>query len=65
MSQRFEEPPLQNNRSEEAVTLIAETAAHLRGLARHHKLDLLSYLLAMVQLEADEHIKLLKRRKLS
>jgi hypothetical protein len=47
------------------VTLIAETAESLRRLARHHKLDLLSYLLAMVQLEAEAHIRQLKRRKLS
>jgi len=60
-----EQPLLQDNRSGEAVNLIAETAANLRRLARHHRLDLLSYLLAMVQLEAEEHLKLLKRRKLS
>jgi hypothetical protein len=34
-------------------------------LARRHELDLLTYLLAMTQLEAEEQVKLLRRRKLS
>jgi hypothetical protein len=58
------EPP-RDESSAEAVSFIAETAAKLGRLAQHHKLDLLSYLLAMVEMEAEEHIKLLKRRKLS
>jgi hypothetical protein len=51
--------------SEEAANFIAETAGSLAGLARRHELDLLTYLLAMTQLEAEEQVKLLRRRKLS
>ena len=51
--------------SEEAANFIAETVASLTRLARRHDLDLLAYLLAMAQLEAEEQVKLLRRRKLS
>jgi hypothetical protein len=51
--------------SEEAAHFIAETVASLARLARRHDLDLLAYLLAMAQLEAEEQVKLLRRRKLS
>ncbi len=51
--------------SEEAANFIAETVGSLAGLARRHELDLLTYLLAMTQLEAEEQVKLLRRRKLS
>jgi hypothetical protein len=51
--------------SEEVVNFIAETAASLAQLARRYDLDLLTYLLAMAQLEAEEQVKLLRRRKLS
>jgi hypothetical protein len=51
--------------SEEAANFIAETVGSLARLARRHELDLLTYLLAMTQLEAEEQVKLLRRRKLS
>ena len=52
-------------RSEEAAHFIAETVGSLARLARRHELDLLTYLLAMTQLEAEEQVKRLRRRKLS
>jgi hypothetical protein len=51
--------------SEEAANFIAETVGSLARLARRHELDLITYLLAMTQLEAEEQVKLLRRRKLS
>jgi hypothetical protein len=51
--------------SEEAANFIAETVGSLARLARRHELDLLTYLLAMTQLEAEEQVKRLRRRKLS
>jgi len=51
--------------SEEAANFIAETVASLTRLARRHDLNMLVYLLAMTQLEAEEQVKLLRRRKLS
>ena len=51
--------------SEEAVIFIADTVASLARLARGHQLEMLAYLLAMTQLEAEEQAKLLRRRKLS
>jgi hypothetical protein len=50
---------------DEAATLIAESAGNLARLARRHRLDHLSYLLALAQLEAEEHLRLRSRRKLS
>jgi hypothetical protein len=51
--------------SEEVASFVAETVGSLARLARRHELDLLAYLLAMAQLEAEEQVKLLRRRKLS
>jgi hypothetical protein len=51
--------------SEEAANFIAETVGSLARLARRHELDLITYLLAMTQLEAEEQVKQLRRRKLS
>jgi hypothetical protein len=51
--------------SEESARFIAETVGNLARLARRHELGLLTYLLAMTQLEAEEQVKLLRRRKLS
>jgi hypothetical protein len=45
--------------------LIAETAADLARLARRHRLDILRFLLAMAQLEAEEHLRLRSKRNLS
>jgi hypothetical protein len=51
--------------ADEAVAFIAEQVTSLRKLAQRHKLDVLHYLLGMTQLEADEHLRLRTRRKLS
>jgi hypothetical protein len=61
---RTDEPPGEGG-SEEAANFIAETVASLTRLARRHDLDLVAYLLAMTRLEAEEQVKLLRRRKLS
>lgn len=50
---------------DEAAALIAEAAAELAALARRHKLDMLNFLLRMVQLEADERLRLRSKRNLS
>jgi hypothetical protein len=50
---------------DEAVAFIAEQVAALRKLAGRHKLSVLHYLLGMTQLEADEHIRLRSKRRLS
>ncbi|MBR0713360.1 hypothetical protein [Bradyrhizobium liaoningense] len=51
--------------ADEAAAFIAEQAKNLRELAGRHKLDVLHYLLGMTQLEAEEHIRLRSKRKLS
>jgi hypothetical protein len=58
------EPPGEGG-PDEAAQFIAEATAHLARLARSHRLDHLSYLLAMARLEAEEHVRLRSRRKLS
>ena len=60
---RHEEPG--EGGAAEAVAYIAEQEAVLRKLAERHRLDVLHYLLGMTQLEADEHLRLRTRRKLS
>jgi hypothetical protein len=50
---------------EEAAAFIADAAADLAGLARRHRLDMLGYLLGMLQLEAEEHLRLRRKRNLS
>ncbi|PSO30545.1 hypothetical protein [Bradyrhizobium sp. MOS002] len=50
---------------EEAVAFIAEQVGALRKLAERHKLDVLHYLLGMTKLEADEHLRLRSKRRLS
>ncbi|UWU89860.1 hypothetical protein [Bradyrhizobium sp. CB1015] len=60
---RIEEPG--EGGADEAVAFIAEQTGALRKLAERHKLDVLHYLLGMTQLEADEHLRLRTRRKLS
>ena len=60
---RHEEPG--EGGTDEAVAFIAEQVAALRKLAERHKLDVLHHLLGMTQLEADEHLRLRARRKLS
>ncbi len=50
---------------DEAVAFIAETVAELAQLARRHRLDVLSHLLGMAQLEAEERLRFRSKRKLS
>lgn len=50
---------------DEAVAFIAETVPGLRKLAERHNLGVLHHLLGMVQLEAEERLRLRSRRKLS
>ena len=50
---------------DEAVALILETLPALTKLAERHHLDLLAYLLGMTQMEAEEHLRLRSKRKLS
>jgi hypothetical protein len=57
--------PVGDGGSEQAAAFIAEAVASLAKLARRHELDLLVYLLAMTQLEAEEQVKLIRRRRLS
>jgi hypothetical protein len=62
-SSRSEEPG--EGGADEAAAFIAEQVAALRMLAERHKLDVLHYLLGMTKLEADEHLRLRSKRKLS
>jgi hypothetical protein len=48
-----------------AVAFIAEMLAGLSRMARRHRLDVLTYLLSMAQLEAEEHVRLRSRARLS
>ena len=50
---------------DEAVAFIAETVAELVKLAARHRLELLSHLLGMAQLEAEERLRTRSKRKLS
>ena len=50
---------------DEAASFIADMAGNLARLAKRHRLDHLNYLLAMARLEAEEHVRLRSRRKLS
>ena len=61
---RTEEPSGEGG-PDEAAAFIAETSADLSQLARRHRLDLLGHLLRMAQLEAEEHLRLRSKRKLS
>ncbi|MCK1359767.1 hypothetical protein [Bradyrhizobium sp. 199] len=60
---RYEEPG--EGGADEAVAFIAEQVGTLRKLAERHKLDVLHHLLGMTKLEADEHLRLRSKRKLS
>ncbi|WP_424595355.1 hypothetical protein [Bradyrhizobium sp.] len=50
---------------DEAVAFIAESVVELARLARRHRLEILRHLLGMVQLEAEERLRLRSKRKLS
>jgi hypothetical protein len=58
------EPPGEGG-PDEAASFIAETLGNLARLAQQHRLDHLRYLLAVAQLEAEEHVRLRSRRRLS
>ena len=51
--------------AEDAAEFISETVQSLARLAQRHDYDLLTYLLSMTRLEAEEQLKRLRRRKLS
>jgi hypothetical protein len=59
-----DEPPGEGG-PDEAAEYIAETVADLVRLAQRHKLDLLGRLLKMVQMEAEERLRLRGKRNLS
>ena len=50
---------------DEAVAFIAETVVELIKLARRHELEILSHLLGMAHLEAEERLRLRSKRRLS
>ena len=50
---------------DEAVAFIAETVAELVKLAKNHQLEVLSHLLGMAQLEAEERMRTRSKKKLS
>jgi hypothetical protein len=50
---------------DEAASFIADVVGNLARLAKQHRLDHLHYLLAMAKLEAEEHVRLRSRRRLS
>lgn len=50
---------------DEAVAFIAETVAELVKLAKTHQLEVLTHLLGMAQLEAEERMRTRSKRKLS
>ena len=58
------EPPGEGG-PDEAASFIVESLSGLAALAARHKLDHLHYLLAMARLEAEEHIRLRSKRRLS
>ena len=57
------EEPLRDGGPGEAAHFIAASVADLVAVARHHKLDMLGYLLEMAQMEAEERVRLLTERK--
>jgi hypothetical protein len=50
---------------DEAAAFIAETVAELARVARRHRLGMLVRLLEMAQMEAEDHVRLRGKRKLS
>jgi hypothetical protein len=50
---------------DEAAAFIAETLGDLVKLARRHQLDMLVHLLGMAKLDADEHVRLRSKHRLS
>ena len=60
-----EDEPRGEGGPDEAAAFIAETTADLVRLARRHDLELLSHLLRMAELEAEEYLRLRGKTKLS
>jgi hypothetical protein len=60
----MDEPPGEGDR-DEAANFIAETVGDLAQVAQCHGLDHLRYLLAVAQMEAEEHLRLRSKQKLS
>ena len=60
-----DEPRGEEGGPDEAVAFNAETIAELIKLARRHRLDMLDHLLGMAQLEAEERLRLRRKRRLS
>ena len=50
---------------DEAAAFIAENVADLARLAQRHRLEMLGHLLRMSQLEAEEHVRLRSKPRLS
>jgi hypothetical protein len=50
---------------DETAAFMAGVLASLVRMARRHRLDVLTYLLSMAQLEAEEHVRFRSRQKLS
>jgi len=50
---------------DDAAAFIAEMLASMVLMARRQRLDVLTHLLSMAQLEAEEHLRLRSKRKLS
>jgi hypothetical protein len=50
---------------DEAVAFIAETVAELVKLAERHRLEVLTHLLGMAQLEAEERLRTRSKHRLS
>jgi hypothetical protein len=68
-SGKYRTSPTDERRGEggpdEAVAFIAETVAELVKLAERHRLEVLSHLLGMAQLEAEERLRTRSKHKLS
>ena len=62
---RAADEPRGDGGPDEAAAFIAETVADLARLAQRHRLEMLGHLLEMAQLEAEEHVRLRSKRKLS
>jgi hypothetical protein len=60
-----EDEPHGEGGPDEAASFIAETAGDLVRLARSHRLEMLSHLLRMAELEAEEYLRLRGKQKLS
>jgi hypothetical protein len=60
-----EDDPHGEGGPDEAASFIAETAGDLVRLARSHGLEMLSHLLRMAELEAEEYLRLRGKQKLS